>query len=84
MADKKPLSFQEFVQLCKDADALVRDLVEKDPSLPGKKLSTLRASAMVPGTRKGLQPAPSSYVIDLRIAATHAHRAAQTHRKGRC
>jgi hypothetical protein len=27
MADKKPLSFQEFVQLCKDAD------IEKEKSL---------------------------------------------------
>lgn len=46
MVDKKPISFQEFVQLCKDADNLVRDLVEKDRSLQGKKPSTLRATAV--------------------------------------
>jgi hypothetical protein len=45
VAGKKPLSFQKFVQLCKDADALLRDLVEKDLSLQGKKPSNLRAAA---------------------------------------
>jgi transcription initiation factor TFIIIB Brf1 subunit/transcription initiation factor TFIIB len=46
MADKKPLSFQEFLQLRKDADTLVRELVEKDLSLQGKKPSNLRAAAI--------------------------------------
>jgi len=39
-------TFQEYIRLCKEADALIRDLLVKSTKLQGRRPKTLKAAAV--------------------------------------